>query len=132
MSSAATPLAADAAGWVGALTLVGAYAATSVGRVRSVDRSYQLLNAVGSLGLGAVAWAHHTWPSLALNALWLLIAGVTLRRTFARTSGRPNTAPAPRGFGCQPQPDLVHSHHTEQGAPPCPHRQSFPRSPTWP
>jgi hypothetical protein len=111
------PLVSDAAGWVGAVSLVAAYGATSVGRVRTGDRSYQLLNVLGSVGLGAVAWAHHTWPSLALNTLWLLIVGVTLRRTGTR-------------IAAPPRPDLGWPTHTHQGAPPCQVPPSFPRSPT--
>jgi hypothetical protein len=73
-------VATEVAGWVGALTLVAAYYASSVGVIRPDARAYQGMNVVGSVGLGAVAWSHHTWPSLALNALWLLIATAALGR----------------------------------------------------
>jgi hypothetical protein len=70
----------DTAGWFGALTLVAAYYANSLGVIRPDARAYQWMNLAGSVGLGAVAWSHHTWPSVALNVLWLLIAIAALGR----------------------------------------------------
>jgi formate hydrogenlyase subunit 3/multisubunit Na+/H+ antiporter MnhD subunit len=74
---------ADAAGWLGALILVGAYAASSAGRVRVTSRAYQALNLLGSVGLGAVAARHHAWPSLALNVVWLFVAACALARSHS-------------------------------------------------
>jgi formate hydrogenlyase subunit 3/multisubunit Na+/H+ antiporter MnhD subunit len=71
---------ADLAGWVGAATLVVAYAAASAGSLPTESRRAQLLNLVGSVGLGVVAASHRAWPSLTLNAVWLLIALVSLGR----------------------------------------------------
>jgi hypothetical protein len=58
---------ADLAGWVGAATLVVAYAAASAGSLPTESRRAQLLNLVGSVGLGVVAASHRAWPSLTLN-----------------------------------------------------------------
>jgi hypothetical protein len=68
----------DIAGWVGATVLVGAYLGTSAGILRPDARSFQLLNLFGSVGLGALAWTHRAWPSVALNTLWLFIAVTAL------------------------------------------------------
>jgi hypothetical protein len=73
--------AADVAGWAGALVLIASYAANSAGAVAANSRAYQAMNASGSVGLAALARAHHAWPSFALNVLWLGVAAVSLRRT---------------------------------------------------
>jgi hypothetical protein len=70
--------AADLAGWLGAFTLVGAYAGTTTGVLPATSLRYQVLNALGSVGLAAVAALHGAWPSLALNILWLLIASASV------------------------------------------------------
>jgi hypothetical protein len=70
--------AVDLAGWLGALTLVGAYAGTTTGVFPATSLCYQVLNALGSVGLAAVAALHGAWPSLALNVLWLLIASASV------------------------------------------------------
>ena len=68
---------ADLAGWVGALTLLAAYRANVTGRIAADGTHYRLMNMAGSVGLGTVALAHHTWPSLTVNALWLAISART-------------------------------------------------------
>ncbi len=70
----------DVAGWLGAATLLTAYAAASARWLPADSRTSLLLNVLGSVGLGTVAAAHRAWPSLALNAVWLLIALGSLRR----------------------------------------------------
>ena len=77
---------ADVAGWIGAFVLVVAYGASSTGRLRASGRTYQAMNLLGSLGLGAVAAAHRAWPSVTLNALWLVIAAATFARATTLTS----------------------------------------------
>lgn len=75
---------ADVAGWAGAATLVGAYAAVTAHVLEASSRRYQVLNAVGSVGMAVVAAGHRAWPSLTLNAVWLLIACASVAGSFAR------------------------------------------------
>lgn len=72
----------DALGWAGAALVLGAFAANARGGVRRV-RSYQVVNALGALGLGAAAAQHHNWPSVAVNVPWFVIAIVALGRSRA-------------------------------------------------
>ena len=85
----------DVTGWLGALILLTAYAA-STNRPTRRPTGVHLGNLLGSLGLGAVAAAHRAWPSVAVNAVWLVIAGAALARDVLRqyaphpaASGRP-------------------------------------------
>jgi hypothetical protein len=81
------------AGWIGALLVVAAYAAITVGTPRH-PAALHLANLIGSAGLATVAFANHTWPSVFVNGIWLAIAGAALvrakpaRRRGPRKSGR--------------------------------------------
>jgi hypothetical protein len=90
---------ADLAGWLGAVLLLGAYAAASAAWLPTESRLSQLLNLTGSVGLGTVAASHRAWPSLALNVVWLGIALVSLRRV-----ARPEPSRAEPPAGCRPAP----------------------------
>ena len=70
---------ADAAGWIGAVLLLTAYAGTATGRAAPHGRAVRTCNVLGSAGLAAVAAAHAAWPSVALNVVWLGIAAATWR-----------------------------------------------------
>jgi hypothetical protein len=91
---------ADAAGWLGALILVAAYAA-SAGRPPRRPVVVHLGNLVGSLGLGAVAAAHRALPSVVVNAVWLVIAARALARALDRSAGprSPRSRPAASSLG---------------------------------
>jgi hypothetical protein len=70
---------ADIAGWIGAVLVVGAYAATTLGTsLRPV--ALHTANLAGSAGLAVVAAANHSWPSVLVNGIWLTIAGGALAR----------------------------------------------------
>lgn len=82
---------ADAAGWAGAVLLLLGYAGAATGRVTARSRGYRVCNVLGSAGLAIVAAAHHAWPAVVLNAVWLVIAAVTWRTP--RRSGGPGRRP---------------------------------------
>ncbi|GAB2471964.1 hypothetical protein GCM10007967_28140 [Xylanimonas ulmi] len=67
----------DWTGWASAVILLAAYHAGTRGRGQAVR--VHIANAVGSLGLGSMSAAHHAWPSVGLNAIWLIIAAAALR-----------------------------------------------------
>ena len=67
-------------GWAGTLAILLAYLLVTVHKLDSASRPYQLLNVAGAAGLIINASVHGALPSLALNAVWLLIALVGLLR----------------------------------------------------
>jgi hypothetical protein len=76
-------LAIELAGWLGAGSLILAYALLSAGRIRN-GTAYQLLNLAGALGLAVNAVAHGAFPSAGLNLVWLGIGLVALDRLRRR------------------------------------------------
>lgn len=94
-----TPLL-DAAGWVGALALLSAYALVSSGRVQGGGIGFQRVNLVGAGGLAVNSTYHGAWPSVALNAVWLGIGVVALlrlrlgKRRAGRRAACPQAVPA--------------------------------------
>jgi hypothetical protein len=75
-------------GWVAAAVLLGAYGLLTRGRLSSHGSSYQTLNMVGSLCMAANAFANEAWPSLSVNALWLVIGVASLAASRRRARGR--------------------------------------------
>ena len=78
------------AGWVGALTTMGAYGMVSQRRLHAHSLRYQAINAVGALLLALSALSADNWPSLAANLVWMLIALASLLRaprTLAQALG---------------------------------------------
>ncbi len=70
----------DILGWVGAAALLVAYFLVSTKRVKGTDRSYQALNAFGSVFLLINTFYYGAYPSSFVNLLWLGIAGWALVR----------------------------------------------------
>jgi hypothetical protein len=67
-------------GWLGAGLLLLAYAAVSEGRLHPAGAGFQVLNLLGSAGLTVNSGCHRAWPSAALNAVWILVGLMALRR----------------------------------------------------
>jgi hypothetical protein len=76
-------LAIEAAGWLGAGSLILAYALLSSGKIRN-GTAYQVLNLAGALGLVVNAVAHGAFPSAGLNLAWLGIGLIALDRLRRR------------------------------------------------
>ena len=74
-------LPAEIAGWYGTLAILGGYALSSFGVLATTDRSYQLLNLTGGLGVAWVCWRKRTWQAFWLEAIWAAIAIVALLRS---------------------------------------------------
>jgi hypothetical protein len=64
----------DVTGWIGALSLVVAYALVSTHRVEPGSWSYQGLNLVGAAGLMLNSVYYTAYPSTAVNVIWGVIA----------------------------------------------------------
>ena len=75
-----TGLLVDAAGWIGAVALLTAYALVSGGRVGGRGPAFQALNLVGAVGLLVNGVWHGAWPSAALNAVWLVVGLLAVTR----------------------------------------------------
>ena len=80
----ALELAVEAAGWVGASLILGAYLLLSMGRLTGQSPLYQWMNVVGAAGFTVNGWWHGALPSAALNVIWMMIGGVALWRIMAK------------------------------------------------
>ena len=74
----------EIAGWVGAIALLIGYGLLSSGKADSKSSIYQVLNALGSLLLGANAVAHSAYPLVGINVVWFVIAIWSLRANRAK------------------------------------------------
>ncbi len=70
----------DTIGWVGSALVVLAYALNLSGRLPATTPRYYLCNIVGSLGLIANTWYHDSIPSMAVNIVWVALAGAAWAR----------------------------------------------------
>ena len=70
----------EAAGWVGALLILGSYILLSSGRLEGRSAGYQWLNVIGAAGFIVNSGFHRAIPSTILNVVWLGIGLFTLWR----------------------------------------------------
>jgi hypothetical protein len=75
-----TTVVVDVIGWIGAASLLSAYALVSSGRLEGSGLGFQLLNLVGAVGLLVNGVYHGAWPSAGLNTVWLVVGVVALTR----------------------------------------------------
>lgn len=76
----ALELAIEAAGWAGALLILGSYIGVSAGRFTGQSRTYQWMNVVGAAGFVVNTWWHGAIPSAVLNVVWFAVGLITLRK----------------------------------------------------
>ena len=70
----------EAAGWIGAVLILLAYALLSGGKLTGHSLVYQGLNIIGAAGFALNGWWHDAKPSAVLNILWMLIGlGASIR-----------------------------------------------------
>jgi hypothetical protein len=72
----------EIAGWIGTVCILLAYILLMTDKIEEDDRSYLVLNLVGSLGVGINVFVQHAWPALILQIVWGLIAIGSLIRCF--------------------------------------------------
>ena len=83
----------EAAGWTGAVSILGAYWAVTKGWLKA-GRRFQAANLVGACAFVINGAFHEAWPSVATNIAWFLISAVALHRMgWMRTSSM--TPPTP-------------------------------------
>lgn len=88
-------------GFVGTFLVLGAYFLLSAGKIKAASLQYQGINLLGAVLLTVYGFLLAAWASIALNAIWGLIALVALLRVF-----RPQRAAAP-GVGEEPAPETT-------------------------
>ncbi len=70
----------DICGWVGMILVVVGFYLVSNGKIEAQTSTYQLINMIAAIFIGANAWYYGAFPSVGLNAVWFLIALVALFR----------------------------------------------------
>ena len=76
----------DILGWAGAGCLLLAYWLVSSARVLGRSWAYQLLNIAGAVLLSVNSGYHGAFPSVGLNAVWIVVGIMTLRALQAPTA----------------------------------------------
>ncbi len=69
----------EAAGWLGVVLILGAYAALSFGYI-AADYAFQLPSCVGSLLVATVSWAKRDRQASILNLVFAAIAMIAMVR----------------------------------------------------
>ena len=70
----------EAAGWIGASLILGAYILLSAGKMQGNSPAYQWMNVIGAAGFILNSGYHGAIPSVAINVLWIAIGGFALWR----------------------------------------------------
>ena len=69
----------EIAGWAGAVAILSAYLAVSMGWLKA-GRGFQTANLLGSCAFIINGAFHEAWPSVVTNIAWFLISAVALIR----------------------------------------------------
>ncbi|WP_397427541.1 CBU_0592 family membrane protein [Pseudarthrobacter sp. NS4] len=69
----------EIAGWAGAIAILSAYLAVSMGWLKA-GRGFQTANLLGSCAFIVNGAFHEAWPSVVTNIAWFLISAVALLR----------------------------------------------------
>ncbi|MFN3607672.1 MAG: CBU_0592 family membrane protein [Hyphomonas sp.] len=77
-----TELFIEAAGWSGAVLILGAYILLSLGRLQGNSPAYQWANVIGAAGFILNSGYHGAIPSVAINILWVAIGIFALWRIY--------------------------------------------------
>ncbi|MFN4185830.1 MAG: CBU_0592 family membrane protein [Hyphomonas sp.] len=77
-----TELFIEAAGWSGAVLILGAYILLSLGRLQGNSPAYQWANVIGAAGFILNSGYHGAIPSVAINILWVAIGVFALWRIY--------------------------------------------------
>jgi hypothetical protein len=70
----------DSIGWIGAISLLAAYALVSMRKLEGDSLVYQLLNMMGGAFLIVNSFHYKAFPSVAVNVVWIGIAIYTMTR----------------------------------------------------
>ncbi|MFF1882237.1 hypothetical protein ACFVVC_12305 [Pseudarthrobacter sp. NPDC058196] len=82
----------EIAGWAGAVAILSAYLAVSMGWLKA-GKGFQAANLFGSVAFIINGTLHGAWPSVVTNVAWFLISAVALVRMRQEDPG-PSLEPA--------------------------------------
>lgn len=80
----------EIAGWAGAVAILSAYLAVSMGWMKA-GRGFQSANLLGAVAFIINGSVHEAWPSVVTNVAWFLISAIALLRM--RQADRPPVTP---------------------------------------
>jgi hypothetical protein len=69
-------------GWVGAAASLSAYFLVSFGILEGKELSYQVLNLIAALGLGAICYYRRTYQPFFVNIIWGMVALLAIANIF--------------------------------------------------
>jgi uncharacterized membrane protein len=95
-------------GYLGAVLLLGSFAATSRGRMSTGSRRYHLANLVGGAALLVSCVAQAAWPSVGVNLVWMAISLLTLAQAAHVRAGAGRHATAAHQLAADPERSLQH------------------------
>jgi len=95
-------------GYLGAVLLLGSFAATSRGRMSTDSRRYHLANLVGGAALLVSCVAQAAWPSVGVNLVWMAISLLTLAQAAHVRAGAGRHATAAHQLAADPERSLQH------------------------
>lgn len=67
-------------GWYGTVAIVGAYALSSFGILKSSDLIYQLFNLTGAIGVAIISFTKKAYQPGVLNIIWTIITFIAIAR----------------------------------------------------
>jgi hypothetical protein len=70
------------AGWLGVILVLAAFILTTFGVISPKDILYGILNGLGALGIIASSYQKKDFQPIALNAVWLIVAGIGIIRVL--------------------------------------------------
>ena len=71
-------LAVDICGWIGMIMVVTGFYLVSNGKIKAQTNTFQVINLIAATFIGINAYYYGALPSVGLNAVWILIAVVTM------------------------------------------------------
>lgn len=87
----------EISGWAGAVAILGAYLAVSMGWLKA-GRGFQTANLLGACAFIVNGAFHEAWPSVVTNIAWCLISAVALLRMRSAETPVPATEALPVQF----------------------------------
>jgi hypothetical protein len=76
--------AAELSGWAGMILILMSYILITLNKITANDKSYQLLNFVGSSFFIFHLHYNKAWPAMWLNIIWAIIGAFALIRIFIK------------------------------------------------
>lgn len=73
-----SPILVEILGWIASVLIVGSYALNLLQKLKSDSTAYQLANIVGGIFFVINTYYHQAFPSMAVNVIWVILAGMAL------------------------------------------------------